>query len=101
MPHISLPEGFPGITGGVEFFPEAVKPMGGLAQVLLHRPSTWSQGERELIATYVSSRNDCYFCQTSHGAAAAAHMGKDWGLVDQVKRDFGRADISEKLKALL
>jgi alkylhydroperoxidase/carboxymuconolactone decarboxylase family protein YurZ len=28
-------------------------------------------------------------------------MGKDWGLVDQVKRDFALADISEKLKALL
>jgi len=101
MPHISLPEGFPGITGGFVFRPETAKPMRELAHVLLHGPSTLSPGERELIATYVSSRNDCYFCQTSHGAAAAAHMGKDWGLVDQVKRDFGRADISEKLKALL
>ena len=101
MPHISLPEGFPGITGGFVFRPETTKPMRELAHVLLHGPSTLSPGERELIATYVSSRNDCYFCQTSHGAAAAAHMGKDWGLVDQVKRDYARADISEKLKALL
>ncbi len=101
MPHISLPEGFPGITGGFVFRPETAKPMRELAHVLLHGPSTLSPGERELIATYVSSRNDCYFCQTSHGAAAAAHMGKDWGLVDQVKRDFARAEISEKLKALL
>ena len=101
MPHISLPEGFPGITGGFVFRPETAKPMRELAHVLLHGPSTLSPGERELIATYVSSRNDCYFCQTSHGAAAAAHMGKDWGLVDQVKRDYARADISEKLKALL
>jgi uncharacterized peroxidase-related enzyme len=101
MPHISLPEGFPGITGGFVFRPETAKPMRELAHVLLHGPSTLSPGERELIATYVSSRNDCYFCQTSHGAAAAAHMSKDWGLVDQVKRDFASADISEKLKALL
>jgi uncharacterized peroxidase-related enzyme len=100
MPHISLPEGFPGITGGFVFRPETAKPMRELAHVLLHGPSTLSPGERELIATYVSSRNDCYFCQTSHGAAAA-HMSKDWGLVDQVKRDFASADISEKLKALL
>lgn len=101
MPHISLPEGFPGITGGFVFRPETAKPMRELAHVLLHGPSTLSPGERELIATYVSSRNDCYFCQTSHGAAAAAHMGKNCGLVDQVKQDFARADISEKLKALL
>ena len=74
MPHISLPEGFPGITGGFVFRPETAKPMRELAHVLLHGPSTLSPGERELIATYVSSRNDCYFCQTSHGAAAAAHI---------------------------
>jgi uncharacterized peroxidase-related enzyme len=101
MPHISLLEGFPGITGGFVFRPETAKPMRELAHVLLHGPSTLSPGERELIATYVSSRNDCYFCHSSHGAAAAAHMGKNWGLVDQVKQDFALADISEKLKALL
>jgi uncharacterized peroxidase-related enzyme len=101
MPHISLPEGMPGITSGFAFRPETAKPMRELAHVLLHGPSTLSPGERELIATYVSSRNDCYFCQTSHGAAAAAHMAKDWGLVEQVKRDFSHAEVSEKLKALL
>jgi uncharacterized peroxidase-related enzyme len=101
MPHISLPQGFPGITGGFVFRPETAKPMRELAHVLLHGPSTLSPGERELIATYVSSRNDCYFCHSSHGAAAAAHMGKDWGLVDQVKRDYACAEISEKLKSLL
>jgi uncharacterized peroxidase-related enzyme len=101
MPHISLPEGLPGISGGFAFRPETARPMRELAHVLLHGPSTLTPGERELIATYVSSRNDCYFCQTSHGAAAAAHMGKDWGLVEQVKRDFAHAEVSEKLKALL
>jgi uncharacterized peroxidase-related enzyme len=101
MPHISLPEGLPGISGGFAFRPETAKPMRELAHVLLHGPSTLTPGERELIATYVSSRNDCYFCQTSHGAAAAAHLAKDWGLVEQVKRDFAQAEVSEKLKALL
>jgi uncharacterized peroxidase-related enzyme len=101
MPHISLPEGLPGISSGFAFRPETAKPMRELAHVLLHGPSTLSAGERELIATYVSSRNDCYFCQTSHGAAAAAHLAKDWGLVEQVKRDFAHAEVSEKLKALL
>lgn len=54
----------------------------------------------ELIATYVSSQNDCYFCQTSHGAAAAAHFGDD-EVVKRVKADFQHADFSDKLKALL
>ena len=101
MPHISLPEGLPGITSGFAFRPETAKPMRELAHTLLHGPNTLTPGERELIATYVSSQNDCYFCQTSHGAAAAAHLGKDFALVDEVKRDFLHAGVSEKLKALL
>ncbi len=100
MPHIALPEGLPGITSGFAFRPETAKPMRELAHVLLHGPSTLTPGERELIATYVSSQNDCYFCQTSHGAAAAAHL-KDSGLVDQIKRDFLQSPVSDKLKALL
>jgi uncharacterized peroxidase-related enzyme len=101
MPHISLPEGLPGISSGFAFRPETAKPMRELAHVLLHGPGTLTPGERELIATYVSNRNDCYFCQTSHGAAAAAHFGNDWGVVDQVRQDPSNADISDKLKALL
>jgi uncharacterized peroxidase-related enzyme len=100
MPHIQLPEGLPGITGGFAFRPETAKPMCELAHVLLHGPGTLTPGERELIATYVSSENDCYFCQASHGAAAAAHLG-DAQVVEQVKRDLLRADISDKLKTLL
>ncbi|HMD22443.1 MAG TPA: peroxidase-related enzyme [Alloacidobacterium sp.] len=100
MPHIELPEGLPGITGGFAFRPETAKPMRELAHILLHEPNSLAPGERELIATYVSSQNDCYFCQTSHGAAAAAHFGDD-EIVKRVKADFQHADISDKLKALL
>ena len=101
MPHISLPEGLPGITSGFAFRPETAKPMRELAHVLLHAPNTLSRAERELIATYVSSQNECYFCQTSHGAAAAAHLRENADAVDQVKHDFLQAYISDKLKALL
>jgi alkylhydroperoxidase family enzyme len=45
--------------------------------------------------------NDCYYCQTSHGALAAYHLGGNEELVLDVKRDFESAGISEKLKALL
>jgi uncharacterized peroxidase-related enzyme len=54
-----------------------------------------------LIATFVSSENDCYYCQTSHGAIAAHQLGDNDRLVFDVKRDFEQAQISEKLKALL
>jgi uncharacterized peroxidase-related enzyme len=67
----------------------------------LRAPGTLSPGERELIATFVSSRNDCHYCQTSHGAVAAVHLGGNEALVADVKRDFETAAISSKLKALL
>src|SRR3954463_7556288 len=74
MPHIALPEGLPGITSGFAFRPETAKPMRELAEVLLRGPNTLTSGEREMIAAYVSSRNDCHFCQASHSAAAAHHL---------------------------
>lgn len=101
MAYIDLPEGLPGIRGPMAFRPETAKPLNELVNVLLHGPHSLSPGERELIATYVSSQNDCFFCQTIHGAIAAHHLGGDEELVQSVKRDFGQAGISEKLKALL
>src|SRR6185437_16532804 len=100
MAHIAIPEGLPGISGGFAFRPETAKPMREPANILLHEPNSLTPGERELIATYVSSQNDCYFCQTSHGAAAASHLGGD-DVVRRVKTDFESAPVSAKLKALL
>ena len=61
MPHITLPEGLPGITGPMAYRPETAKPLNELAEVLLRGPNTLTPGERELIAAYVSSQNDCFF----------------------------------------
>src|SRR5271168_5187269 len=101
MAHIKLPEGVPGIRGPMMISPETTKPLRELAEVLLRGPNSLTPAEREMIATYVSSENDCYYCQHSHGAAAAENMGGNYELVDQIKRDFGAAPVSDKLKALL
>ena len=101
MPHIDLPAGLPGISSGFAYRPETAKPMRELAEVLLRGPSTLSRGEREMIATFVSARNDCNFCRDSHRAAAAHHLGGDYDLVDAVKGDYQSAPVSAKLKALL
>src|SRR5580700_1274548 len=101
MPFIDLPVGVPGIVGAFAFRPETAKPLRELAEVLLRGPGSLSSGEREMIATLVSTRNDCYFCQTSHRAAAAHHLGGDYALVDLVRFDYEHAPVSDKLKALL
>jgi uncharacterized peroxidase-related enzyme len=101
MAHITLPEALPGIRGLMAFRPETSKPLNELAEILLAGANSLTPGERELIATYVSSQNDCYYCQTIHGAIAAHHLNGDEELVASVKRDFEHAAISKKLKALL
>jgi uncharacterized peroxidase-related enzyme len=101
VPHITLPDGLPGIRGPMAFRPETAKPMNELVEFLLRGPNTLTAGERELIATYVSSQNDCYFCQNIHGAIAAFHLGGNEKLVVDVKRDYEGAEVSPKLKALL
>ena len=101
MPHIALPPDLQGIRSAMAFRPETARPLNALVEVLLNGPSTLTRGERELIATYVSSRNCTHYCHSIHGAIAAAHLNGDEVLVKQVKIDFTQAAISAKLKALL
>jgi uncharacterized peroxidase-related enzyme len=101
MAHISVPEGVPGIRSLVMFRPESGQHLYALAQVLLRGESPLSEAERELIAAYVSSRNECGFCRDSH-AAAARYLFKDKKqIVDFVLDDYPSAPISDKLKTLL
>jgi uncharacterized peroxidase-related enzyme len=101
MALINVPECVPGIRSLVMFRPETGKPLYELAQVLLRRESTLSEAERELIAAYVSKRNDTMFCMMSHAAASKALYGDDKKIVDDVLKDMPQANISDKMKALL
>ncbi|HEY1063121.1 MAG TPA: peroxidase-related enzyme [Daejeonella sp.] len=101
MAHINVPEGVPGIRSLVMFRPETGKPLYELAQALLRNPSSLSEADRELIASFVSSKNDCMFCMSSHAAAARYLYKDDKGIVDFVLEDYLTSPISAKLKALL
>src|SRR4051812_28975849 len=100
MPHIPLPADRPGIRGPMAFRPETAGPINELVDVLLRGPHTLTPGERELIAAFVSSRNDCHYCQSVHGAVAAHHLDNE-PLVAEVTCGFEQANVSEKMKALL
>jgi uncharacterized peroxidase-related enzyme len=101
MAYITLPEGLPGIRGPMAFRPETAKHLNELAEVLLRSDNSLSRGERELIATYVSSLNDCFFCQNAHGGLAQHYLQCDMDYIDRVKTDFQSTSLSPKLKALL
>ena len=102
MAYINVPEGVPGIRSLVLFRPETGKPLYELAQVLLRGgDGPLTEAERELIAAYVSSRNQCNFCMNSHAAAARCLYGEDATIVDAVLTDVTAAELSLKMKALL
>lgn len=100
MPHIPLPEHLPGITGLLEYRLDTALPIRELTQLLLRGESTLSQGERELIAALVSSRNKTPFCSAAHAKAADLLLG-DPAVTEAVVRDPETAPVSEKMKALL
>src|SRR4028119_781175 len=100
MANINVPEGVAGIRSLVMFRPETGKPLYELAQVLLRGESPLTEAERELIATYVSYRNDCMFCMSSHAAAARCLFGSEANIVDEVLKDMQHSHVSDKMKAL-
>lgn len=101
MAHIELHNDLPGIRGLMAYRPETEAPLNALAEVLLRSDNSLTRGERELIATYVSYLNDCFFCQNVHGAFAGHYLECDIHQIDSIKKDFNTADLSDKMKALL
>jgi uncharacterized peroxidase-related enzyme len=101
MPYIDVNNDFPGIRGLMAFRPETAAPLAALAEILLRDNEGLSRAERELIATRVSYLNDCFYCHNSHGELACVYLDGDMDLVDQVRKDYQQAAISDKLKALL
>ncbi|HTF21651.1 MAG TPA: peroxidase-related enzyme [Chryseolinea sp.] len=101
MPYISIPEGIPGIRGPLSIRPDIAKPLSDFTETLMRGENSLSRGERELIATVVSSLNDCFFCENAHGSVAQHYLQCDLAFIDRVKEDFSSADISDKLKSLL
>jgi len=100
MPYIPLEDHLPGITGLLEYSKDTAAPIRELTQILLRGPSTLTEGERELIATVVSYKNECTFCCTAHTAAADILLGEE-ATSAKVKQDIDTAPVSDKMKALL
>lgn len=104
MAYITLPDGLPGIRGLLTYSPETAKPMAELTNYLMRGPGTLTFAEREMVAAFVSSRNNCFYCDQCHTAIAAEHLGgseEDYATLNTIRQDPERAPISAKMKALL
>ncbi len=101
MPHIALREDLFGITSLLDYRPQTAAPLCALTEVMLRGPSSLTEAERELIATYVSQRNECTFCATAHASATCHAAGGAIAQVEGVRNDVDSAPVSEKMRALL
>jgi uncharacterized peroxidase-related enzyme len=100
MAYIPLEDHLPGITGLLEYRKDSAAPIRELTQILLRGESTLTEGERELIATVVSSGNECRFCTAAHTAAANVLL-EERVTSEAVKTDINSAPVSDKMKTLL
>lgn len=91
-----LSQAFAKFNTGIE------KPLLELHQVLMRSDdSPFNEGERELIAAYVSGiMNDCGYCANIHILVAEAFGIKE-GLIDSLVENVDNSPVDEKLKPVL
>jgi len=80
-------------------------PMSAVTQEAMRGPSTWSIGDRELMAAFVAKTNQCEFCTKAHAAVAqGAYRDEEKVaavLSDPVLSDLDNGTIEEPLRATL
>lgn len=74
-------------------------PMGLWTHTAMRGDSTWTVGERELMAAMTAKWNACSFCIGAHSAIAARVMGKPF--VTTALDNFPQAGLPPKLQAIL
>lgn len=89
LPNASLMEAF-------QAYPELAKPIHQLAQTMMRGASPFTEGERELIAAFVSYCNQCEYCCMTH-TAVAEKFGYSRDLMNHFSNDF----IPAKMKPIL
>jgi len=72
-------------------------PVRELRRNIMRGPSGFSEGERELMAAFVSRLNQCQFCAQAH-AVRATERGFDIAVLEGLVADIDTAVISERLK---
>jgi uncharacterized peroxidase-related enzyme len=71
-----------------------------LTHEAMRGPSAWSVGDRELMAAFISSVNECEYCTKAH-SAVSARAYEDAGKVPATLSDLETAPIGEPLRATL
>lgn len=83
-----------------------LSPAAGRALIEMHEPimrgpSDLSEGEREIIAAYVSGLNKCQYCYGVHAEAAKAYEEVSPDAVDKMMKDLDSAGLPDRLIPIL
>ena len=76
------------------------RPLINLHQILMRSDdSPFSEGQRELMAAFVSATNACKYCTGSH-TATAIEFGMEEELIVDLIRDIDNAKVDKEMKPL-
>ena len=81
-------------------YPETSRPLLDYHETVMRGPSPFTQGERELIAAYVSGVNACGYCHGVHTVTAEA-CGIEAGAAPSAVTDLDTAPVDEKMRPVL
>jgi uncharacterized peroxidase-related enzyme len=100
MPRLrSLPEQ-PVMRDVYRAYQETCRPLGVLTEAAMRGRSPFTQGQRELIAAYVSGLNACTYCHGTHlGVAEACGVAPD--LITSSLADVETAPLEPRMKPIL
>jgi AhpD family alkylhydroperoxidase len=76
-------------------------PMQEVTHETMRGPSSWSVGDRELMAAFVAKTNQCDFCTKTHAAVAQEAYLRDGKRAPDLLSDLDTAAIEEPLRATL
>lgn len=100
MTKLNLNNQVPGILGLFTYSPASAAPLKQLAETLLVKDSPLTRAERELIASYTSFLNQCYFCYMSHSHAAEA-LNPEFGILVEKFKNLTAETFNKKSYELL
>lgn len=70
-----------------------------MGEIVMTQDAPLSQGERELLATYVSCLNDCDYCREAHVPSMVLH-GIERAVVEALIADIDTAPVDDRLKPI-
>ncbi|MCF6319429.1 MAG: peroxidase-related enzyme [Proteobacteria bacterium] len=79
--------------------PEALKAHLDLYMAIMFGKSGLSRKERECIAVVVSRADNCEYCVNHHAESLSRYI-RDKDLLEQIKVDYSKAEIPERLMAI-